>query len=723
MRGALTGFVVAIACLFALSRTAAAEDERPLRAKLREALSDMNRWVGNDENGLRWHRYLRTEALAAELAGQGAPDPAAVEAILKQYEGGEPGLDQPRFRLIRDLLHRWRDVNVSPELGELPAAAQAAKAEFDPATGEEVAAAREATIEALARLDTYLAPGKENGKEWADHLQLNELRKQLETDSPDLAQLESLRKRFAVTYPGLSLPVFAEVKAALDTYASLIALQRQENAELEFGQRVDQLIEHLAQMGNDPNLDRRHLIGVATSWLERRGQAPRLVRGVRRHYGHPNLYVRTSEDLVGAGIAGPVDETEPLRDVILGTRIRGTGTTVGRTRVEFVPNERRAAIDVLLEGTNSSRTVGVNGPATIWNRGTTRLAGRKRILIDEEGLRSLDATSAAITRTKTTGLSTDFGPIIGCLADRIAWKKVGQMKGQGERIGSRHAEERIIARMNRQAQDMLAESNAAFWQKIRRPLVEQGQFPSLLRFRTTDEGLYVTARQAADYQLAATDDPPQLESNPDLAVRMHESTLNNFFAGMLSGKKLEQEEVKQQIIDTFGELPEKLRDDEDKEPWSITFADYQPIVVRFQDDGFSVDVHGKAYTSGDRSFQGMNVSAVYKLAEDKNGLKAVRQGDLSIFPPGYVPGSRPLSVREQTLRRIVQRRLGKLLAPEIVGEEPLKLPGKWEAAGPLMPVQWGARKGWLTVAWDRVSKLNVDSPGTATALLDSGASK
>ena len=177
------------------------------------------------------------------------------------------------------------------------------------------------------------------------------------------------------------------------------------------------------------------------------------------------------------------------------------------------------------------------------------------------------------------------------------------------------------------------------------------------------------------------------------------------------------------MIETFGELPEKLRDDEDKEPWSITFADYQPVVVHFLDDGFTVDVHGKAYTSGDRQFAGMNISATYKLGEDQNGLKAVRQGDLVIFPPGYVPGSRPLSVREQTLRRIVQRRLGKLLAPEIAGEEPLKLPGKWEAAGPLMPVQWGANKGWLTVAWDRVSKMNGTTPGTATALLDAEPAK
>ncbi|MBX3412998.1 MAG: hypothetical protein KF708_09950 [Pirellulales bacterium] len=723
MRGALTGFVVATACLLALGQSAAAEDDRPLRARLREALSDMHRWVGSEENGLRWHRYLRTEALAAELAGQSAPDPAAVDDILRRYESNEPGLDQPKFRLIRDLLRRWRENNASPELADLPAAAAEAKTQFDPVTAEELTAARKSAAEALMRLDAYLAPLGQNGQDWAEHLRLAALRTLLASDHPDAAQLEAIRKRFDVTYPGLSLAPFSDVKAALDTYASLVTLSREENAEQQFGQRIDQLVEHLAAIATDPNLDRRHLVGVATGWLERRGQASGLVRGIRRHYGHPNLYVRASEGLVGAGIEGPVEETEPVRDVILGTSIRGSGTTVGRTRVEFVPNERRAAIDVLLEGTNSSRTVGVNGPATIWNRGTTRLAGRKRILIDEEGLRTLDATSAAITRTKTTGLSTDFGPVLACLADRIAWKKVGQMKGQGERIGSRLAEGRIIARMNRQAQEMLAESNAAFWQKLRRPLVEQGQFPSLLRFRTTDEGLYVMARQATDWQLAATGEPPQLLNNPDLALRMHESTLNNFFAGMFSGRRLEQEEVKQQLIETLGELPEKLRDDEEKEPWSITFADYQPIVVRFKDDGFTVDVHGKAYTSGDRQFQGMNVSAEYKLGEDQNGLKAVRQGELVIFPPGYVPGSRPLSVREQTLRRIVQRRLGKLLAPEIAGEAPLKLPGKWEAAGPLKPVQWGAANGWLTLAWDRISKLPAAPDGSATALLDVETSK
>jgi hypothetical protein len=278
--------------------------------------------------------------------------------------------------------------------------------------------------------------------------------------------------------------------------------------------------------------------------------------------------------------------------------------------------------------------------------------------------------------------------------------------------------------MNEQATEMLADSNAAFWEKLRRPLVEKGQFPSLLRFRTTDEALYVVGRQAADWQLGATDEPPTLEANPDLAVRLHESMLNNLFAGLRSGKRLEQEEVKQQLIATFGELPEQLRNDEEKDPWSITFADYQPIVVRFLDDGFTIDVHGKAYTSGDRELQGMNVSAKYKLGVDENGLKAVREGDLAIFPPGFKPGERPLSVREQSVRRIVQRRLGKLLAEEIKAEEPLKLPGKWEAAGPLAPVQWGAANGWLTVAWDRIAKLKASAQGTTdTAQLEPTAGR
>ena len=124
-----------------------------------------------------------------------------------------------------------------------------------------------------------------------------------------------------------------------------------------------------------------------------------------------------------------------------------------------------------------------------------------------------------------------------------------------------------------------------------------------------------------------------------------------------------------------------------------------PISVSFADGRFSVTIRGRRYKKGEKSYPGMNVTAVYEITRTEDGFKAVRRGELQIFPPGFVPGSgRQLSVREQVLRDLLQRRFGKMLEEEIV-PEPLLLPGKWEAAGGLNLVQWEAKDGWMLLAW------------------------
>ena len=60
-----------------------------------------------------------------------------------------------------------------------------------------------------------------------------------------------------------------------------------------------------------------------------------------------------------------MDEVTPVKDVILGTNISGTGRTVGKVDLQLVPTDDKAILDTVLSGKVHSRTVGHNGPATI----------------------------------------------------------------------------------------------------------------------------------------------------------------------------------------------------------------------------------------------------------------------------------------------------------------------------------------------------------------------
>ena len=113
-------------------------------------------------------------------------------------------------------------------------------------------------------------------------------------------------------------------------------------------------------------------------------------------------------------------------------------------------------------------------------------------------------------------------------------------------------------------------------------------------------------------------------------------------------------------------------------------------------------LRGQHYFKGDKPYPGMNVTAVYKFVKADGVFKAVRQGELQIFPPNFVPGQRQLSVREETIHTLLQRRLGKVLEPEMVAKG-FTPKGKWAAVGKLQPVEMEAQGGWLVIGWRRAA--------------------
>ena len=218
---------------------------------------------------------------------------------------------------------------------------------------------------------------------------------------------------------------------------------------------------------------------------------------MRRQYSHPNLHVSASARLVTVGIEQSVDDTAPVRDYILGTSISGTGRTIGSVSGRLVPSEDNAMIELVLKGKATTRTVGYNGPATIYTNGDVQIAGSKRIILDATGFKSYKATGTADTKTKITGV--DGGRIV----QRVASKRISQQKGEAERIASDHAAVRVQQRVDAQADQQLGKPHADFVSKFRAPLVRRREFPELLHFRSTEDLLTITGMKANAGQLGA----------------------------------------------------------------------------------------------------------------------------------------------------------------------------------------------------------------------------
>lgn len=565
------------------------------------------------------------------------------------------------------------------------------EANFRPITDADVVSSKAAVVAAADKLGEYLSGA--NGAAWKKYLQWPDLEAQLKADKPDLEVLAGIYRKFTADQVGLELPIFANVADTLERYIN-DAAAHDETLRDQFAEQLKGLSTALEQYAKQPSEDLAIDIGTRLGWLESRRQVPVLVRVIRGQLSRNNLLVVASERLVGAGIEQPLDEVTPVRDYILGTDIRGNGHMVGKVTVELVPSDDSAMFDTMLSGVVNSRTVGQNGPATIYSNGATAINGRKRIVINDQGFASYPATAAARTNTLVTGIGGSG------IVQRVASRKVGEQKSQGERIAADHAADRARLRMDKQINEQMAEAHFNFQNKVRNPLLRRRELPEM-KFRSTTDNLLFDMLAANRNQIAASTAPPAINVENDLAVQVHETTINNLAASLLGGVTLEEEELQKRVVEMRGSLPDSLKSDEERDPWSITFARNQPVSVKIGDDALQITIRGQRYTSGDQEFRAMNVTANYKIAltepneQGIRGIKLVRQGELVIVPPGE---PRRLSGREITLRTLLEKRFGKLFEPEVVYDG-LILPGRWREAGILDTKQLDVGGGWIALAW------------------------
>jgi len=125
---------------------------------------------------------------------------------------------------------------------------------------------------------------------------------------------------------------------------------------------LDKLAASLDAYAAKPTAEEALVINESLQWLEGARQTPALIQSIRHYYVQPNLIAVISADVVGAGIAEPVDDVQDVRDCILKTEIYGTAHTTGKTGVELSPHPCFGVIDTLFFGTTKSDNVGYHGP-------------------------------------------------------------------------------------------------------------------------------------------------------------------------------------------------------------------------------------------------------------------------------------------------------------------------------------------------------------------------
>jgi hypothetical protein len=575
---------------------------------------------------------------------------------------------------------------------------QKAVSEFRPITPQDIEAARQQLLAATKALENRLNQAGPEAEGWKNYLLFDAFRTELRKAKPGLEVLEVVYQRLSAGHEGLGLTWFRQLRLALERFIRLSRGLDEKDVEKNYQLVLEELGKSLVAYQSDSSPENASKVQELLRWLEVANQAPTLRRAVLDHFSQPNAVIQVSSAWIKTGSQVPVDVHEPVREWILGTDVRGTGHIVGSRAICLVPSQHCAQFAITVEGVLESDTVGYNGPARIYSHSRTPFVAQKMIQFGPEGLEIKPAFCDASAHTDIKDV--DVTCRSQCV-EKIAWRRTWQQKPAAEQEAAWKAERRIARRVDSEAESRLTEAQSRYLKRIRQPLLERDLFPDFFAATTSEESFQLTLRQLGHSGLSAATSPPPA-ANGDIVVRIHQTFFNNFVEGFFGGMILNEERFQDVVRNLLGKLPEELQPEPGEEPWTIRFSDQRPLAVWFADNRVSIEFRGATYWKGDRSYPGMDVKVVYGIeANQAEGrIRLVRVGGLSVFPPGFDPSKDRFSVRQQTIRRLLERRFEKIFR-ETVEFQPIELKDDWAKGGPLEVKSIACQDGWLVVAMAR----------------------
>ena len=536
--------------------------------------------------------------------------------------------------------------------------------------------------------------------DWSTTFRLAELRTTLGTKTPDPKILEAVQNVFSSDKEGVLWVVFDGLRTALRRYHTVVELIKEESYERRLTSICNNLVNFIEAYSDARDPRYFESLSKATAWLDDvsiiEPRAVRLASLTRLACTGVNVSLQIGSDFAVAGFKGELEEDLDINEVILGTKVTGSGTLSGVTSAELVPSSNRAVIKVLADTTMESNTDGSQRMVTLKNHTTGTLRGEKQILFSAEGISTAPATARANLNAKVSDVNINAGRVV----QRAARNQIDSRKASSQAEAARRAERRMNARMNERIDPNIADLNERY-QKIRSQLNKVGLFPSVWNLSSTPEQIDWLILLGNAYQPSAPIPAPKAPQSNGLAVQAHQSALNNMLAIALAGRLVDEEKFSERMEEFFDEVPEFLKLKTGETPAKVSFGPEAPVEVSFIDNKLRVVVRLKDIQVMDNVGRAFTISVEYQVkTENRDGQNFIvlERTEAEAFPAGFLPDSgQTLSATQTIIRTYLLRRLEAL--EKRVEMEPLELGGEWEGKGRLIPQFASTDKGWLTFVW------------------------
>ncbi|HEV8001729.1 MAG TPA: hypothetical protein VGP63_17720 [Planctomycetaceae bacterium] len=529
----------------------------------KEVPADLNADSFSVLNGA-WDKWGKDVAgLVAKLYTDDKLDSAGQRELLTQLEGKIKTMDKaladPRFASLGDAIASVRErlarrVDV--------ALAMLDTLELNPEEVKTAAVAREKkhALRHLDQLVSYLGTIS-GGNAWLTYVKVDDLRTALNASGTPGAVVatvdDKLHSSTSAENPAqrefLSRPEFRHLAQALSALRHAAEMKTTEGDQQALRTDLTNLETALEAYEESGASEDSHKVIDALAAAEKVAidEGDRLDKGVRPHYMNYNLTAVTSDAMLTKLLGETSQTTGPVTDYILGANVSGTEWTTTTVSVRIQPSDHGAVINLILDGTVQSSTVGVTSQANIYTSGYHRFGAMKPINFDGTNITTGPAQMLYVQPSNTTtGASTQFSgfPLFGRIADSIAVNEAEKRRGESEAIAADRVQSRVLPEVDSRVDKLIQDANSRLHSQLQRRLKEAGIYPVAVRARSNQTFLRLSAEIADKQELAGDMAPSIGYENAGLVLQLHETLLTNSAHRMkFAGQSLTDAQVKTEL--------------------------------------------------------------------------------------------------------------------------------------------------------------------------------
>ena len=408
---------------------------------------------------------------------------------------------------------------------------------------------------------------------------------------------------------------------------------------------------------------------------------------LRRQYGMANVKILLSGALLNNHLPSTVSEIASFRDVIQSQPTVGRRQTETAMEVVLIPSPTRVltSLEVDIDLATVSRS---DAFATqLFNTGRALIVARKTIELTEKGFLTAPCEAEIVDhRMRLVRIDTNFDtlPVLSGLFRGVVLNQYEAKARETRAETQRKMLWKVRSQVDREAEKRLRPINENI-KMLSQYADEEFGLQVEQRDSQTDENWLITAWGIRSKGALAGNTPaPNTLPGSFADVKIHES-LPNMLLGKLEfeGKRGTVAEFKEMLAEKFKQPG--LTRPEENDHVDVTFAPYNPVVVRFVDGRVELTISIAALRLLGKTHRNFQVIVRYKPAYDSEGrLVLERDGYLSL-----------INVREQFIMRAAFGKIFPVSRPFLLVPKLFETDEQYDY---LTTGHCRIEKGWLALA-------------------------